>query len=289
MEEGKICGKCGEWKAFSEFYKNANYSSGYESYCKPCKLEHSKKKYNENVEINRLKRKLTTYKYRQENTEQYKKVEKKYREKNAERIRDYKKQYYQENKEQIKKLRKRYYQPYSSEQAKQHYQRNAEQIKKRRRERYEENKEQVKEQARQYYQENKDKLNRQGRQHYTKQYYQENAERIRKHNKQWRKSEKGRESVYKGAIKRRSLKANVIFKPHERKQILERDKWQCQLCGIKVHDRSSGDWNTPDKAHIDHIIPISKGGNSEPNNLQTLCRTCNLSKSDKVELQLSLL
>jgi len=33
---------------------------------------------------------------------------------------------------------------------------------------------------------------------------------------------------------------------------------------------------------IDHIEPISKGGLTVSNNLQLLCRTCNLVKSDKI-------
>jgi 5-methylcytosine-specific restriction endonuclease McrA len=84
---------------------------------------------------------------------------------------------------------------------------------------------------------------------------------------------------YKKGIKRRSYKQKVNFKPHERIEILKRDNWTCQCCGIKVHDEKI---SNETKAHIDHIIPISKGGHSEPFNLQTLCRTCNLSKSDKV-------
>lgn len=105
--------------------------------------------------------------------------------------------------------------------------------------------------------------------------------------KRWLQSEKGKQIGYYHRLKRLSYKHKVRFSPFERKQILDRDKWKCQNCGIKVHDRSTGNWNTPDKAHIDHIIPITKGGNSEPSNLQTLCRTCNLSKKDKIELQLS--
>jgi hypothetical protein len=100
-------------------------------------------------------------------------------------------------------------------------------------------------------------------------------------------TEKGRANSYRASSKRRSYKHQVIFQPHERKFLLDRDNWTCGICKKKVHDRSTGKWNTHDKAHIDHIIPISKGGKTEPLNLQVLCRTCNLSKGDKI-LQMTL-
>lgn len=95
-------------------------------------------------------------------------------------------------------------------------------------------------------------------------------------------TEKGRANSYRANSKRRSNKHHVFFKPHERKFLLDRDNWICRLCKKKVHDRNIGKWNTHDKAHIDHIIPISKGGKTEPLNLQVLCRSCNLSKGDKI-------
>jgi hypothetical protein len=38
-----------------------------------------------------------------------------------------------------------------------------------------------------------------------------------------------------------------------------------------------------DDIHFDHIIPWSKGGATEENNIQLLCGTCNRKKSDKFE------
>jgi len=44
----------------------------------------------------------------------------------------------------------------------------------------------------------------------------------------------------------------------------------CQLCGT-----------TEEPFHIDHIIPRSKGGTSDMDNLQVLCKRCNLAKGSR--------
>lgn len=61
--------------------------------------------------------------------------------------------------------------------------------------------------------------------------------------------------------------------PSLRHDILVRDGFRCKYCGATAADGA--------KLHVDHIIPIAKGGKTEPSNLQTLCETCNLGKSDK--------
>lgn len=64
--------------------------------------------------------------------------------------------------------------------------------------------------------------------------------------------------------------------PALREYILRRDNYICQICGNSIYKDSDIIF------HIDHIIPVSKGGRTEISNLQTLCRSCNLHKSDKI-------
>lgn len=61
-----------------------------------------------------------------------------------------------------------------------------------------------------------------------------------------------------------------------RYDILHRDNFKCQICG-----RTAQEDNV--KLHVDHIIPISKGGKTVPENLRTLCQDCNLGKGSKIE------
>ena len=56
--------------------------------------------------------------------------------------------------------------------------------------------------------------------------------------------------------------------------VLKRDNFKCKKCGISAKDGA--------KLHVDHIIPVSKGGKTTISNLQTLCDRCNLGKSDKL-------
>lgn len=60
-----------------------------------------------------------------------------------------------------------------------------------------------------------------------------------------------------------------------RYDVLKRDGFKCQICGSAVSDGV--------KLHVDHILPVSKGGKTTMDNLRTLCDRCNIGKRDKIE------
>ena len=61
-----------------------------------------------------------------------------------------------------------------------------------------------------------------------------------------------------------------------RETIKKRDNFACKICGISTNDEKNL------LLEIDHIIPLSKGGITSENNLQTLCWRCNRSKGSKI-------
>lgn len=58
-----------------------------------------------------------------------------------------------------------------------------------------------------------------------------------------------------------------------RQRIMLRDNYTCQKCGKYMPDTVG--------LHIDHIVPISKGGRSVESNLQVLCDKCNYRKGTR--------
>lgn len=58
-----------------------------------------------------------------------------------------------------------------------------------------------------------------------------------------------------------------------RDEIALRDNYTCRICHKYMPDGVG--------LHIDHIIPIAKGGKSVPSNLQVLCSKCNGKKSQR--------
>lgn len=78
--------------------------------------------------------------------------------------------------------------------------------------------------------------------------------------------------VEKNIERKSSRKVNLSL----RFKVLSRDCFKCCACG------QSPATNPSVELHVDHIIPWSRGGETEVSNLQTLCSKCNLGKSDLI-------
>jgi hypothetical protein len=74
---------------------------------------------------------------------------------------------------------------------------------------------------------------------------------------------------------RRSEANYKISNQQFRAMIFSRDGWKCKAC------------SAIEALCVDHIIPVSKGGSDELDNLQTLCKSCNSRKGSKIDYDFS--
>jgi len=91
-------------------------------------------------------------------------------------------------------------------------------------------------------------------------------------NRKWKKDNPLK--VLAMAHKRRALemKAEGCFTAEDIRKIRKLQRERCYWCGNVLLD----------DVHIDHRVPLSRGGSNAPGNLVIACQHCNLSKSDKL-------
>ncbi len=173
-------------------------------------------------------------------------------------IKEHIKEYNKKNKEHIKEYKKEYNKKnkeYLNEKCKEYNKKNKEHIK----EYNKKNKEHIKEYKKEYYQKNKEHI---------KEYYKE-------YNKEYCKTDRGKQVIKNRSHKRRALKRKASVHTISAKFMRKLDNILfCCHCGCKLTER-----------HIDHIIPLSRGGRHSEGNLQVLCPRCNLSKHNKLEIE----
>lgn len=78
-----------------------------------------------------------------------------------------------------------------------------------------------------------------------------------------------------GARVRRSIPNAVRY------YVVLRDNGECQCIEIECPDHS-GQCMSAQDPHIDHVVPHSRGGSDDADNLQVLCAACNSWKKDRL-------
>lgn len=77
---------------------------------------------------------------------------------------------------------------------------------------------------------------------------------------------------WQGSILRRRVFAKLRAQARRGASGIEAGS-ECAMCG------------SDDRLAVDHIIPIARGGDNSPENLRTLCRSCNSEKGSKLDLE----
>lgn len=116
---------------------------------------------------------------------------------------------------------------------------------------------------------NRDKLRSQARARYAA-----DPDRHQAHNKKWAQANPDKVRTRGRAVvsRRRARLAGATCEPAtttEIRALLERD---CMACGAPGQ-------------HVDHVLPIARGGCGSLRNLQTLCATCNHRKNAKTMIE----
>ena len=119
---------------------------------------------------------------------------------------------------------------------------------------------------REYYYANKDRFTEQ-----RKQYREKHKDEIYERRNQWAKENP--EKVKRAKRNYRTCKAGNggTHTAEEIQERIEEQGYMCFYCSRPLED----------DYHIDHYVPVSRGGGSEIDNLVASCPACNLSKGDK--------
>lgn len=93
---------------------------------------------------------------------------------------------------------------------------------------------------------------------------------------EWRRNNP--DSYIRSVAKRR---AHVSFDVDDRdlRRLMLRQMSKCNHCGVYL------DKNVSRFVHLDHIVPLSRGGTHSIGNLQYLCQSCNVRKLDRLEVE----
>jgi 5-methylcytosine-specific restriction endonuclease McrA len=102
--------------------------------------------------------------------------------------------------------------------------------------------------------------------------YEKDADNRRSKSKEWRDQHPEMVRIQWKTRQSRERASVGDHSPNDIRVLYEDQCGQCAYCGIRLFD----------SFHVDHVIPISKGGSNWPDNLALTCEYCNLSKKDKL-------
>lgn len=106
---------------------------------------------------------------------------------------------------------------------------------------------------------------------YIRAWQRANRDKVRVRNKKWSDANIEAVRAFRQNRRARECAAEGIHTAADVGRLLEAQGHRCAYCKTSVKK----------KRHLDHIVPLAKGGTNWPNNLQVLCPPCNQSKNAK--------
>lgn len=88
------------------------------------------------------------------------------------------------------------------------------------------------------------------------------------------------DAYWRSRAEYRARKRDATVEPVSRDAVLSRDDWRCGICGERII--SAAEWPDPASPSIDHIVPLSKGGEHSMSNVQAAHYGCNSAKKATV-------
>lgn len=105
-----------------------------------------------------------------------------------------------------------------------------------------------------------------------KKWRQDNPERAAEYSAMWAAENRDRRVINEQRRRAFKLNSQGDLSPDTIKRLMSLQKCKCAVCRTDL--KKSGH-------HLDHIMPLSKGGSHDESNVQLLCPKCNLTKSAK--------
>jgi 5-methylcytosine-specific restriction endonuclease McrA len=105
---------------------------------------------------------------------------------------------------------------------------------------------------------------------------EKHAERIRNYMIQWWKEHPEKRRIYEHNRKARKRENGGTLTFGELNEQFELQEGLCFYCGRLLDDNST---------HIDHRVPISRGGSNSIENIALSCPSCNLKKHTKTDIE----
>lgn len=217
--------------------------------CKPCAKERDRCW----REKNREKSKETSRQWREKNLEKTRETSRRWAKENPERHAEKSRRWAENNREKTVEMSRRWreHNPDKAAASGRRWREN--------------NRERVLAKVKQWAINNKEKVNESNRR-----WAKNNPEKVTDRRRRWQRSNPDKVAVHQH--RRRVARANAAgsFTAAEWKALVEHYDHKCLCCG-----------RSDIPMHVDHVIPLSKGGSNNIDNLQPLCKSCNSRKRDK--------